>query len=241
MCPGPGVDVSRGIPSRTGTGDLPAGAVLGDRGAGRWPDPANSKVRGWLASEFLFRYDARFSNARLSTGESAQTNSIRILVTRSRSFLLISALCALPTAVGLSTVRAEVETSVPPVGIRQHTPSVYALTNARIVIAPDRILERGTLLVRDGVITAVGAKVPIPPGAVVRDMPGMTIYAGWIDAYSEIGIPKAGPPPAGVSRGATYWNRWVTPEFRSDQAFRPDTSQARTLRSQGFTTALACP
>jgi len=154
---------------------------------------------------------------------------------------LIAFLSAFLAAACLSTVQADVETSVPSVGIRQHTPSVYALTNARIVIAPGRVLSLGTLLVRDGVITAAGAKVPIPPDAVVRDLPGMTIYAGWIDAYSEIGIPRVTPPPAGTSRGATYWNRWVAPEFRSDQAFRPDTSQARTLRSQGFTTALACP
>ena len=160
---------------------------------------------------------------------------------RSDHRILISALTALLAATGFSTARAEVETSVPPVGIRQHTPSVYALTNARVVIGPGRVLPRGTLLLRDGVITAVGAKIPIPPDAVMRDMSGLTVYAGWIDAYSEMGVPKIAPPPAGVARGATYWNRWVTPEFRADQAFRPDTSQARTLRSQGFTTALACP
>jgi len=193
-----------------------------------------------LASGLAIRYDPRFSSAHLEPANRAP-NSSRILVTHSHHRIVIVFLSALLAAAGISTVRADVETSVPPVGIRQHTPSVYALTNASIVIAPGRILPRGTVLVRDGVITAVGAKVPIPSDAVVRDMHGMTIYAGWIDAYSEIGIPKAGPPPAGVSRGATYWNRWVTPEFRSDQAFRPDTSQARTLRSQGFTTALACP
>ena len=162
-------------------------------------------------------------------------------MTRSRRRILILALTATLAAAAISTVRADVETSVPPVGIRQHTPSVYALTNARIVTAPGRVLPRATLVIRDGVITAVGAKVPIPPDAVIRDVPGMTLYAGWIDAYSEVGIPKVTPPPAAVSRGPTSWNRWVTPEFRGDQAFRPDTSQARSLRSQGFTTALACP
>jgi N-acetylglucosamine-6-phosphate deacetylase len=162
-------------------------------------------------------------------------------VTRSHRRIVIAALSAFLAAAGPSPIRAEVETSVPPVGLRQHTPSVYALTNARLVIAPGRVLPKATLLLRDGVITAEGAKILIPPDAVVRDLSGMTVYAGWIDAYSEIGVPKVTPPSAAASRGPTYWSRWVTPEFRADQAFRPDTSQARALRSQGFTTALASP
>ena len=45
----------------------------------------------------------------------------------------------------------------PAVGIRQNTPNVHAFTNAKIVVAPGNTIDKGTVVIRDGVITAVGA------------------------------------------------------------------------------------
>ncbi|MBI3194266.1 MAG: hypothetical protein HYZ34_07360, partial [Ignavibacteriae bacterium] len=38
----------------------------------------------------------------------------------------------------------------PPVGIRQNTPTVHAFTNAKIVTAPGKVIDKGTLVIRDG-------------------------------------------------------------------------------------------
>src|SRR5471032_675976 len=66
----------------------------------------------------------------------------------------------------------------------------YALTNARIVVSPGKVIERGTVLTRDGRIAAVGANVTIPPGVVKMDLTGQTVYPGLIDAATSIGLPS---------------------------------------------------
>ena len=78
----------------------------------------------------------------------------------------------------------------PAVGIRQNTPSVHAFTNARIVVSPGAVIDKGTLVMRDGVITAVGKNAAVPGDARVWDMTGMTLYPGLIDSYSDLGMPK---------------------------------------------------
>jgi imidazolonepropionase-like amidohydrolase len=66
----------------------------------------------------------------------------------------------------------------------------YALTNVRIVTAPGKVIERGTVVTHDGRIAAVGAQVNIPPGAVRMDLTGSTVFPGMIDAASSIGLPN---------------------------------------------------
>jgi imidazolonepropionase-like amidohydrolase len=81
----------------------------------------------------------------------------------------------------------------------------YALTNVRIVIAPGKVIERGTIVTRDGRISAVGATVTVPPGAVKMDLAGHTVYAGLIDAATSIGLPsptRALPAVAGAAADA---------------------------------------
>lgn len=68
--------------------------------------------------------------------------------------------------------------------------SDYALTNVRIVTAPGKVIERGTVLTRDGRIAAVGAQVNIPAGVVRMDLTGHTVFPGLIDAATSIGLPS---------------------------------------------------
>ena len=80
----------------------------------------------------------------------------------------------------------------PAAGIRQNTPSVHAFTNAKIVTAPGKVIEKGTLVIRNGVIVAVGANAAVPADARVWDVSGMTIYPGFIRATG--GSASAIPP-----------------------------------------------
>ncbi|RMF66347.1 MAG: hypothetical protein D6743_06555, partial [Calditrichaeota bacterium] len=75
-------------------------------------------------------------------------------------------------------------------GIRENTPQVHALVNARIVQAPGRVIPKGTIVLRDGVIEAVGANVSPPPDARVWDYSGLTVYPGLIESFSQVGLPK---------------------------------------------------
>ena len=82
---------------------------------------------------------------------------------------------------------ADLPTTRPQEGLRENSPNVHALTKVRIVPRPAEIIESGTVLLRNGLIEAVGANVPIPEDARIWDLSGLTIYPGFIDAYAQFG------------------------------------------------------
>ena len=152
----------------------------------------------------------------------------------------------------LFSVQVSNAQTTPTEGIRKNTPAVHAFTNTRIVQAPGRVIEKGTLVIRDGVIVAVGASAAVPADARVWDMKGQTIYPGLIDSYSDYGLPKApkpSPPGEGEQqrprsepvRGADYWNEMMVAQNDAGDFFSPDAKTAEKLRAQGFTTALIVP
>ncbi|HZJ39003.1 MAG TPA: amidohydrolase family protein [Chthoniobacterales bacterium] len=158
-----------------------------------------------------------------------------------------------------ATSRAQV-TTAPKQGIRENDPRVHALTNARIVTAPGKTIEKGTVLIRDGVIVEAGPTVKVPSEARVWDLTGKTIYPGFINAYSRIGLPDTLQPepmrvdvdpddpkakPKEVAResekGMHSWNPKVTPERKAADYLNLDKKATRKLRDLGFTSALVVP
>src|SRR5947209_1611327 len=77
--------------------------------------------------------------------------------------------------------------------LRADAPSAIALHNARIVTVSGPVIAKGTVLIRDGLITGVGENLTPPPGAWVIEAQGMTVYPGLIDALSTWGIPPPAP------------------------------------------------
>jgi len=157
-----------------------------------------------------------------------------------------TALWAAPLLVLAGPVNAQTEAE---------PPTTYALVNARIVVAPGRVIERGTVVIRDGRITAAAAGAQAPAEAVVLDLAGRTVYAGLIDAASTVGVPSVqtraggaggggGPPqgqPGGFqqARPAQTTRAEVPPEVRADRSagdvFAPTEADLDALRSQGVT------
>lgn len=152
------------------------------------------------------------------------------------------------------TIALATETTVPPPGIRENTPAVCALTGVRLVVAPGQVVERATIVIRNGVIVAAGPSVTVPKDAQAIDMAGKTIYPGFIDAYTEQPSETARPGGGGGGRsrgegpgtptskgGANYWNPEVVPQTRADRTYVPDTDLNKKLRSQGITARLFAP
>lgn len=142
--------------------------------------------------------------------------------------------------------------TAPTIGLRSNTPAVHAFTNARIVVAPGKIINNGTLVVRNGVIESVGEKITAPADARVRDMNGLTLYAGLIDLASDLGMPKPSqatgggtgggtPARAEPPKGAAHWNAKMFADVAAANEFQADARSAEKLRSQGFTLALTSP
>ncbi|MGD9646499.1 MAG: amidohydrolase family protein, partial [Pirellulales bacterium] len=153
------------------------------------------------------------------------------------SRLLLSITTVLTCTVVLTAANswAESPTTVPPQGLRDHGPSLHALVGGTVVAAPGEVIEQATIVVRDGVVEAVGADVPTPAGARVWDMSGRWIYAGLFDAYSE--LPSSSAAPAGPG----YWSDQITPQVRAESLYKADAATNAKLRSQGITLRLVAP
>src|SRR5438105_3464013 len=75
------------------------------------------------------------------------------------------------------------------------TRSVYAIRDAKIYTVSGPVVARGTIVIRNGLIEAVGANVQIPPEATVIDGNGLVVYPGLIDSFTDTGLPATTPPP----------------------------------------------
>jgi imidazolonepropionase-like amidohydrolase len=131
-------------------------------------------------------------------------------------------------------------------------PSVFAIRDAKVVVEPGKTLPRANIVIRDGVIEAVGADVKIPADALVTDGKGLTVYPGFLDGLSNWGYDNAlrrsenGPPApedlTGESLAATKADnrKGMTPEFVVAAALKDD-EQADNWRRMGFTAHLVAP
>jgi imidazolonepropionase-like amidohydrolase len=131
--------------------------------------------------------------------------------------------------------RASGPTTRPPDGLREQTPHVHALQNARIVTAPGQVIDRGTVVIRDGVIEAVGADVEAPADARLWNLENHTIHAGLIDAYGELAVSWEN------NQGASYWNGEIRPQLSAAAHYSPDEQLLGKLREQGITARLVAP
>ena len=151
---------------------------------------------------------------------------------------------------------AQKETT-PVKGLHTNTPRVHALINGTAVTAPGKIIESATIVVRDGLIESVGTDIEVPSDARVWDMTGKTVYAGFIDAYSNYGMPPGlkkfrsgggsseGPAPKRPSTpgetGPISWNPLVTPERDAGDYFNANKKETDGYNDAGFTTVATYP
>jgi imidazolonepropionase-like amidohydrolase len=124
------------------------------------------------------------------------------------------------------------------------TPGVLAVRNARIVTAAGPAIERGTVVVRGGLIDAVGANATVPADAWVIDGAGLTVYPGFTDALSNWGIPR--PSEGGTRRPPTVARgpedrpsntSWVA----AQELVQPAEKIIASARNAGFTSAVVFP
>src|SRR5262245_23575863 len=69
---------------------------------------------------------------------------------------------------------------------------VVAIRNAKIVTVTGETIPKGTVLIKDGKIAAIGATVALPAGAKQIEATGLSVYPGMIDSYTEIGLMEIG-------------------------------------------------
>src|SRR5215468_10740703 len=74
-------------------------------------------------------------------------------------------------------------------------PSAIAIRNAKIVTVSRPVIAKGTIVVRNGLIEAVGENAAVPADALIVEGDGLTVYPGLIDSLSTVGQPAAAVAP----------------------------------------------
>jgi imidazolonepropionase-like amidohydrolase len=127
---------------------------------------------------------------------------------------------------------------------RSHT---FAITNAKIFVDENTTIEKGTLLLKNNKVLAVGNNISLPADAIVIDGSGKWIYPSFIETESDYGM------PAVASGGGTYymfeneskkkgafgWNMAIQPENAAINLFTAQPAKAEELRKAGFGVALS--
>ncbi len=127
---------------------------------------------------------------------------------------------------------AQVRMTVP----RQSQP--IALRGATIHTVSDGVIENGTIVFDNGVITAVGADVTIPAGARVVDVAGKHIYPGLIDGYSTVGLSEIGA--VDVSNDTNELGMF-NPNVRAAVAVNAESRHIGTTRNAGVLVTITTP
>ena len=94
------------------------------------------------------------------------------------------------------------------------------------------------VLLRDGKIAAIGAKLAAPRDATIVDVAGKHIYPGMISAYTGMGLTEFNSV-----RGSNDLSEMGTlnPNARAQSALNPDSEHIPVSRANGILTALSVP
>ena len=134
-------------------------------------------------------------------------------------------------------------------------PRIYALSGGTVVPSPGKTIENGVVVIRDGLIEAVGKDLKIPADAVAIDAKGMFVYPGLIDAGGWSPSQESPAPAGGAERGRSarreseagpvYPLAVVRPERRAADTLQPFDGDrkrdAESWRKLGFAALLAAP
>ncbi|CAN5599624.1 hypothetical protein BH23PLA1_BH23PLA1_04790 [soil metagenome] len=150
----------------------------------------------------------------------------------------------------VATISAEAQQRRP-----DFEPTAYAIQGAKIVSAPGVTIESATVVVRNGVIEAVGPadEVEVPYDAEVIDGEGLVVYPGLIDLYTTVGVPDEAPrSQTGLSRPIPLKDfaqastppdnrNGLTPEFQAAGVLNLKAEDVENRRKLGFTGMLSAP
>ena len=135
--------------------------------------------------------------------------------------------------------------------LRQPATDVFAITGVRIVTAPGEVIESGTLVVRDGVIEAVGAGIDIPADATVYEHDpedaALTLYPGLIDSYVPVAFATDDDEDGSENSGETATHRpgkYPHPLIMAGRKMGSrhwPAERVDALRNAGFTMAVLAP
>src|SRR5258705_6204300 len=154
-------------------------------------------------------------------------------------------------ALGIVTVGCAVIFGAARAAAQGGEPQYFAIRGATVVPVSGPRLENATVVISRGVIKTVSKDATIPDEAWVIEGKGLIVYPGFIDSFTDVGIPAA---PAAAASGAEGGAHPQTPASRgpedrpgatpwrsaADEASLSD-KRVDTWRSAGFTAVISAP
>jgi imidazolonepropionase-like amidohydrolase len=107
---------------------------------------------------------------------------------------------------------------------------VYPVTGAE--------MKGVSVLVQDGKIADIGAKLIAPKGMKVVDGKGLRLYPGMIDSNTELGLSEVGAERVSVDTGELGE---FMPQLKALSAVNPESEHFGVVRANGITSAMAFP
>jgi imidazolonepropionase-like amidohydrolase len=131
-------------------------------------------------------------------------------------------------------------------GVEDSKAQRYVLKNARIIVSPEKTIEKGTLIIEGDRIVDVGALIFSTGDAVEIDCDGLTIVPAFVELWTSIGLPKPvsgeyssfRPQLNSSKKGAYYWNESIHPEVNAAGSYSPDAKAITDLHKMGVGFAL---
>ena len=114
----------------------------------------------------------------------------------------------------------------------------FALTNAQIVVAPGDTVNQGTVVIQDDSIAAVGPGATVPENAQTFDGEGLTVYPGFIDSGTHLGIAEVGSLPETQDFNEIGE---LTAHMNALTAVNPNSVHVPTTRVHGITSVITEP
>ncbi|HYG02937.1 MAG TPA: amidohydrolase family protein [Chryseosolibacter sp.] len=155
----------------------------------------------------------------------------------SRNLLVVFLLCFCFFASVAQNKQEERE--LPPVS------STYAITNAIIIQSPGKNIGRGNVVLKDGLIVAVGKNAVAPADAILINGDSLYVYAGFIDGLTRNGVSK---PKEETSKerpkdpgNPLPEQAGITPQQDVRSTINPEEKSINEFRALGFTAAQVVP
>jgi imidazolonepropionase-like amidohydrolase len=122
--------------------------------------------------------------------------------------------------------------------VEKSTYGAFALTNATVETVTKGRLENATVIIRNGMIEAVGPGISIPPDAQVIDCKDLTIYPGMVDGGTKLGLQEI----ESISLTHDYDELGeLTPEMDALTAVNPNSVLIPVTRVSGVTSVITYP
>ena len=124
------------------------------------------------------------------------------------------------------------------VSLRAAGPDTILLRGATVHPVSGPEIADGAVLVRDGKIAEVGARIAVPKGARVIELKGLHLYPGMIDSATEIGLSEIG---AVREMNDVADIGLFKPQLRAATAVNPASEHIAVTRANGITAVITSP